>query len=349
MARRAFVDFEHSLNTAIKKIRDVLNDDADTPRYIETIPRKGYRFLAPLNHDAVPALEVPSPSQARWKFRVPILIVAVIVATALAFLLIQKLSHPSRLLITATQQVTLNGNVSPFPTIETDGRRAFYFKGSDSHLHSVPVGGGAETSYDTRFAVPMLLHISSDGSTLLVKENTGSSGVGAARIWLQPTNGGPARPLGDIEADFAAWSPDGKTIAFSQDSAIYLTEDVGATSHRLLSAPGRVSWIRWSPDGQRLRYTVVDAKTVVSSIWEARRDGKGGPVALKLGPDVNTCCGIWTRDGRYFIFQEMHDQRADYWVASETRMPFRAGMLAQLGGGGVGILNVTASPIERFG
>jgi len=41
-----FVDFEHGLNTAIKKIRDVLNDDADTPRYIETIPRRGYRFLA---------------------------------------------------------------------------------------------------------------------------------------------------------------------------------------------------------------------------------------------------------------------------------------------------------------
>ena len=48
-----FVDFEHGLNTAIKKIRDVLGDDADTPRYIETIARKGYRFLAPLNQDTV--------------------------------------------------------------------------------------------------------------------------------------------------------------------------------------------------------------------------------------------------------------------------------------------------------
>jgi len=41
-----FVDFEHSLNTHIKKLRQVFNDDAETPRYIETLPRRGYRFIA---------------------------------------------------------------------------------------------------------------------------------------------------------------------------------------------------------------------------------------------------------------------------------------------------------------
>jgi TolB-like protein/DNA-binding winged helix-turn-helix (wHTH) protein/Tfp pilus assembly protein PilF len=43
-----FVDFEHGLNFAIKKIRDALGDDAETPRYIETLPRRGYRFIAPV-------------------------------------------------------------------------------------------------------------------------------------------------------------------------------------------------------------------------------------------------------------------------------------------------------------
>src|SRR5262249_47155061 len=43
-----FVDFDDGLNTAVKKIRDVLNDSAEQPRYIETIPRKGYRFFASL-------------------------------------------------------------------------------------------------------------------------------------------------------------------------------------------------------------------------------------------------------------------------------------------------------------
>src|SRR5579862_5052194 len=43
-----FVEFDNSLGVAIRKVRDALNDDAETPRYIETIPRRGYRFRAPV-------------------------------------------------------------------------------------------------------------------------------------------------------------------------------------------------------------------------------------------------------------------------------------------------------------
>jgi TolB-like protein/DNA-binding winged helix-turn-helix (wHTH) protein len=48
-----FVDFDHALNTAVKKLRSVLNDDADAPRYIETVPRRGYRFIGPVQTSAV--------------------------------------------------------------------------------------------------------------------------------------------------------------------------------------------------------------------------------------------------------------------------------------------------------
>src|SRR5882672_11383188 len=51
-----FVDFEHSLNAAIKRLRDALDDSADNPRYIETMARRGYRFVAPVERlGAVPA------------------------------------------------------------------------------------------------------------------------------------------------------------------------------------------------------------------------------------------------------------------------------------------------------
>src|SRR6516225_8620304 len=43
-----FVDFEHSLNSAVKKLREALGDSAESPRYIETLPRVGYRFIAPV-------------------------------------------------------------------------------------------------------------------------------------------------------------------------------------------------------------------------------------------------------------------------------------------------------------
>ena len=44
-----FVDFEHSLNAAVKRLRAALNDSADHPHYIETLARRGYRFIAPVN------------------------------------------------------------------------------------------------------------------------------------------------------------------------------------------------------------------------------------------------------------------------------------------------------------
>ncbi|MGH9781042.1 MAG: winged helix-turn-helix domain-containing protein, partial [Candidatus Acidiferrales bacterium] len=50
-----FVDFEHGLNTAIKKLRQTLGDSADEPRFIETVPRIGYRFIAQVDADMAPA------------------------------------------------------------------------------------------------------------------------------------------------------------------------------------------------------------------------------------------------------------------------------------------------------
>ena len=51
--QETFVDFEHSINLCIREIRTALSDDAATPRYVETLPRQGYRFIAPI-HDPSP-------------------------------------------------------------------------------------------------------------------------------------------------------------------------------------------------------------------------------------------------------------------------------------------------------
>src|SRR3989442_14101892 len=47
-----FVDFEHGLNAAVKRLRDSVGDSADTPRFVETVPRRGYRFVAPVERAA---------------------------------------------------------------------------------------------------------------------------------------------------------------------------------------------------------------------------------------------------------------------------------------------------------
>ncbi|HYL16442.1 MAG TPA: winged helix-turn-helix domain-containing protein [Terriglobales bacterium] len=77
-----FVDFEHNLNSAVKRLREALGDSADNPRFIETLPRHGYRFIAPAGE-----LERPAPrSQSRVRaFWIGALVLVAIVAVAVSF------------------------------------------------------------------------------------------------------------------------------------------------------------------------------------------------------------------------------------------------------------------------
>src|SRR5882672_9117750 len=65
-----FVDVDHNLNTAINKIREALGDSAESPRYVETIPRRGYRFIGALEASAPPPIPIepiqPTPSDPKW-------------------------------------------------------------------------------------------------------------------------------------------------------------------------------------------------------------------------------------------------------------------------------------------
>jgi DNA-binding winged helix-turn-helix (wHTH) protein len=79
--QNTFVDFDNSLNTAINKLREALGDSADTPRFVETLPRRGYRFLAPVSGDG---REAQTKSTDKWKIGLiaAIVIVAGVVAMA---------------------------------------------------------------------------------------------------------------------------------------------------------------------------------------------------------------------------------------------------------------------------
>jgi cholera toxin transcriptional activator len=84
------VEFEHSVNAAVKRLRAALGDDADKPIFIETIPRRGYRFIAPVENSVLPAGATAAPflrrTHARYKRRyfaagaVALLIIAALVA-----------------------------------------------------------------------------------------------------------------------------------------------------------------------------------------------------------------------------------------------------------------------------
>src|SRR5207248_1369177 len=71
-----FVEFEQSLNAAVRRLREALGESADNPRFLETVPRRGYRFIAPVDKQSqVPTLHrlgiaVPEPTRARRPYAV---------------------------------------------------------------------------------------------------------------------------------------------------------------------------------------------------------------------------------------------------------------------------------------
>src|SRR5258705_6506885 len=101
-----FVDFDHSLNTAVRKLREALGDSAETPRYVETLARRGYRFVAPLaepgpaaplahSTDAKAASASPPPAaRPRSSARRALVIAAVLSSAALVAVWVGKRPRP---------------------------------------------------------------------------------------------------------------------------------------------------------------------------------------------------------------------------------------------------------------
>jgi DNA-binding winged helix-turn-helix (wHTH) protein len=80
---QTFVDFEQGLNAAVKRLRSVLGDSADTPRFIETLPRRGYRFVAPVDGKTTDRATTRSPWLPRMSWAAAGALVAVLAAVTL--------------------------------------------------------------------------------------------------------------------------------------------------------------------------------------------------------------------------------------------------------------------------
>jgi len=77
-----FVDFDHSLNNAVNRLRTALGDSADNPRFIETLSRHGYRFISPVEAAAPPRPLQPAPPRRRWMSIAAVTIAACVIAAA---------------------------------------------------------------------------------------------------------------------------------------------------------------------------------------------------------------------------------------------------------------------------
>ncbi|HEY1467946.1 MAG TPA: winged helix-turn-helix domain-containing protein, partial [Candidatus Acidoferrum sp.] len=295
-----FVDFDHALNTAVKKIRATLNDDADAPRYIETVPRRGYRFVAPVERLGVSSPSSLTPPVATTflpdnRRRFFAMISAAILILALVLGLAWKLApwHGAEASAPpAFQRLTFD---QPTPELTDarftpDGASVLYTIGghtSKGDIHTQRVGAPSSQSLGIPNAV--LLGVSRQGELAILMEGAKplfemgyrtNPGI-LARV---PLGGGAPRELvPDVEA--ADWSPDGQ---------IAVVRRVGHKC-RLEFPVGRVlyentGWIaspRFSPAGDNIAFldhpvapddrgsvvvvSLSGKKRVLTEFWESER------------------------------------------------------------------------------
>jgi len=203
----------------------------------------------------------------------------------------------------------------------TDGSRLYFTVeaslGAGPTPAQVSVNGGETAPFHLPlpYAGIQLMGISPDGSELLMQ------GFNGAEVevpeWIVPVTGGSPRRLDDLMVHDAAWSPDKRLVAFAASDSLFLL-DSNNEKRKIFTASGIVLWPRWSPDGERLRFTVEDSSTASSALWEIRADGRGAHLLLPgwNKPSIE-CCGEWSRDGRYYVFQTGTFAHSDIWAVAD--------------------------------
>ena len=135
-------------------------------------------------------------------------------------------------------------------------------------LSQVSTAGGETVEIPTPFRNLMVQDISKDHSQLLVAAAEGTHHE--AKLWAIPLPSGSPRPIGNFLASSASWSPDGKQLVYTRDSAIYLANADGSDPRPLVTVEGYPRYPRFSVDGQRIRFTLSEKNRIASAIWEVR-------------------------------------------------------------------------------
>jgi Tol biopolymer transport system component len=250
----------------------------------------------------------------------------IVVAGAMAVAVWAMALPPPR--VTATRQITTDGVLKS--RVVTDGARVYFgIKNLHAGTHEgsalAQVAASGGDTVELARTSPDILDIDAAGTEFLVSNSAGTGEDGDLAI--MPILGGSQRPVGDLKINNpvldgvgAAWTPDKSHIVYAKGHELRLARSDGTESRTLLTAPGVPSAPRISPDGERLRYSVIDPKTDTGSLWEAAADGANPrPLLAGWGGAQNACCGSWTPDGHYFVFEA----DGNLWAMAEPRGLFR--------------------------
>jgi Tol biopolymer transport system component/DNA-binding winged helix-turn-helix (wHTH) protein len=371
------VDFERGLASAINKIRDALGDSADRPLYIETLSRRGYRFIAPLSvepdrltveepaasvglldssgrsvtslalepettgailgnsqredHQSAPSVRpTASKTLARTLAFGAIGAIALVVAASwVTYRYTRSVYRGGPLRI---EQLTGDDNIYSGPpnpetllTFQTDGPRIYapILMEGRTRIASIDSSGTQiqPISIPDELESVSITDISRDGSKLLVRSLRTRDPE--QPLWIVPTSGSGALRVGEVLAHDAAWMPesaDGILVASGNDLDIVRLNSGAVVPYA--SLPGRAFWLRWSPDGKTLRFTLLDPITHTSSLWELDRSArKPHPIQFPSLQTYSVCCGSWTPSGDLYIFQATDARSSNLWAAGTGTHP----------------------------
>ena len=351
------VNFDGSLNAALKKLRSCLQDDAENPRFIETVPRQGYRFLAPV-HQIHPPVHITSAnpsvtatgtdeveihlsmqpefsaeraaelqkerrkeqSARRW-WDITLLTVAILFGSWLFFFIIYPIPHPS---VQRMVRITNAGDIDEMGGIVSDGSRIFFRErfGERWHLMQTSVEGGNAEVVAAPFANTRLFAISPDHSEFLIGEFNRPDDE--MTLWLWPVQGGAPRRLGEATGRDPAWSPDGNQVVFVHERSLFTVRPDGTQLHEIARPNGQPHAPAWSGDGETIRFHSENGGSNGVTIWEMNADGSKLHRVLGRGTaPVSQSSGQWTADGKYFLFSGCQNDECNLWGMRETWSWFR--------------------------
>ena len=321
---------ENNLTVAVSALRKALGEESSDRRYVVTVPGHGYRFAADVRVVVQPdrggltrsTVDGVARRDRTW----------VITATGIAALLAVGILTYWRLATTPTPrvlnytQITNDGADkitvltigSIQPPMVTDGIRIYLTEqqhGANGVIAQVSVTGGATALVPTPFTNVAVNGISPGGSDLLVY--TWRTNELRTPLWLVPLLGGTPRRIGETTQD-GAWLADGR-IVYTLSHDLFISRSDGTEARKLATVKGLPVWPRMSPDGKVLRFTEHDPTSDSSSLWEVSADGSHlHPLLAGWSNHGMECCGNWTPDGRYFVFQSTRSGRTDLWVVRES-------------------------------
>ncbi len=334
-----YIDTERSINFCIRQIRGVLLDNAADPRFIETLPREGYRFIAPLEgsvqresadqNGGAPAKEeirdvAVRPNRHRWTI-VSIGLAAMLAVAAVTFWILRR-DVPVR--VSGISPVTSYPGDEREPSLSPDGRQvAFSWDGEDARRHIYVKLLGEERPLrltqdpaDDSFPV-----WSPDGKQIaFMRRRTDSE----SEIMLIPSIGGPERILHRIQVGhfvsgsgrMMSWSADGKWLCF--------TSELGPSSHHALfllsldsgsvrpffarsGSPEGDSSPAFSPDGRWLAFAryagAFNSKLFIQRVT-AKLEPAGEP-HLVLNTSGNSTTPVWLSDSKRILFLDHDGER----------------------------------------